>query len=91
MLQSIEENGVDTDPDDENNNNDDDQLESWARIQQNTFINWINDKLRAHDITCTNLKGDLKVGCLLAINTPVRLRDNNENQRHVESRFNHKL
>ena len=62
MLRSISENGDEHGSDDEdNNNNEEEELESWARIQQSTFLNWINDKLRDYDITCSNLKGDLKV------------------------------
>lgn len=57
-------------PDDVNNNVDDDVsdeeeeeevLETWARIQQTTFLNWINDKLNVYGIQCRNLTKDLKV------------------------------
>ena len=56
-----------------NNNSDDDVseeeeeevLESWARIQQTTFLNWINDKLNVYGIQCQNLTKDLKVSSTL--------------------------
>ena len=40
-------------------------LESWARIQQTTFLNWINDKLNVYGIQCQNLTKDLKVSSIL--------------------------
>ena len=60
---------IDTKADDVNNNvseddvseEEEEELESWARIQQTTFLNWINDKLNVHGIQCRNLTKDLKV------------------------------
>ena len=62
MLQSIEENGVDSASENEDdNNNESEYIEPWVRIQHNTFVNWMNDKLRVFDLECTSLQKDLKV------------------------------
>lgn len=40
-------------------------LENWVKIQQSTFSNWMNDKLRVHDLEVRNLRKDLKDGVRL--------------------------
>ena len=39
--------------------------EAWVQIQERTFCNWMNDKLRMYDIEVHDLKNDLKDGVLL--------------------------
>ena len=61
MLQSIGENDSSGSGNEDDNNNEEEYMENWVRIQQNTFLNWINDKLRVFDLECKNLAKDLKV------------------------------
>lgn len=41
------------------------ELEPWVKIQQATFNNWINDKLRAHAEEVDNIRTDFKSGIKL--------------------------
>ena len=41
------------------------ELEPWVRIQQATFTNWINDKLRAEADEVDNIRTDFKSGVKL--------------------------
>lgn len=39
--------------------------EAWVRIQQNTFTNWVNDKLREQDLELENVRKEFKDGVKL--------------------------
>ena len=41
------------------------ELEPWVLIQQNTFTNWMNDKLRPRSMEVENLRTELKDGIKL--------------------------
>ena len=50
---------------DEEENNNEEEQEAWVRIQENTFTNWVNDKLRKHNVEVTHLKRDFRDGVYL--------------------------
>ena len=50
--------------DDEENNNDL-KVEPWVEIQQNTFTNWMNDKLKTFDLEVHDLRKELRDGVML--------------------------
>ncbi|KAI0234474.1 Filamin-C [Lamellibrachia satsuma] len=47
---------------DEEENNNEEEQEAWVRIQENTFTNWVNDKLRKFGVEITHLKRDFRDG-----------------------------
>ena len=51
--------------DNEENNNEEPELEAWVRIQQNTFTNWVNDKLNSQDMEVDNIRKDFRDGVKL--------------------------
>jgi len=50
---------------DEEENNNEEEQEAWVRIQENTFTNWVNDKLRKFNVEVTHLKRDFRDGVYL--------------------------
>ena len=47
---------------DEEENNNEEEQEAWVRIQESTFTNWVNDKLRRYDVEVTHLQRDFRDG-----------------------------
>ena len=47
------------------NNNEPAKTEAWVQIQERTFSNWMNDKLKLYDLEVHDLKNDLRDGVLL--------------------------
>ena len=41
------------------------EVESWVRIQQHTFTNWVNDKLQIYSMEIDNLRTDFRDGIKL--------------------------
>jgi len=42
-------------------------MEPWVRIQNQTFTNWVNEKLRPHHLVVDNLTRDMGDGISLCI------------------------
>lgn len=59
------ENGIEEDHLDEKKDEMDKGMEPWVQIQQNTFTNWINDKLKLFDIEVQDIRREIRDGVIL--------------------------